>query len=278
MRKIALVGTAESGSQAPYDDESWEIWGVAMRAAYVTRATRWYEVHRLEGEPQDWADNWREQIKIFSHDLDFWMIYPEPDLGPRIRQFPCEHIIRRFGTYFLTSSFAWMFAHAIDELRPYGGEPVEGELAFYGVNMEYGTEYVHQRTGFQHFLGIARLLGIPITRLASSGLAFEPVPYPMWQDDPLLNKLDLRQTESRKKISEYDESIRHTRAMIAQTRAVIEEIQSMQSPEWDASKRLVELHKRYDALMDTSSSLSKDIVHWTAVEEEQSWLRAYLSP
>jgi hypothetical protein len=165
-----------------------------------------------------------------------------------------------------------MMAMAIDELRPLNKEPVEGELAIYGVDMEYGTEYAQQRAGFRHFIEVARILGIPVTRLNSTGLSYEPVPYPMWQDDPLLCKLELRQSLSRRKLDELDVTIRHTRTMIAQNKAVIEALGKYAN----TADEIERLETELADLMQCSAAISKDIVHWTAVNEEQDWLHGYL--
>lgn len=280
VRKIAFVGTASSGAKAPYDDPSWEIWGVSARASYVTRATRWFEIHRLAGEPQDWANAWRQSVRSFSHDVELMMIYPERDLGPRVTQYPVDRIVQRFGSFFLTSTFAWQLALAIDEVRPIGGEPVPAEFFTCGVDMEYGTEWAQQRQGFRHFIALARFAGIKVDMLASTGLSYEPVPYPMWQDDPLLNKLELRQTETQKKLQTLNESLRRTRTLLAQNRAVRDELatQMVDSVEETFNKRLVELDNEHQQLLATSASLSKEIVHWDAINSEQDWLADYLRP
>jgi hypothetical protein len=276
MRRIALVGTASSGCRAPYHDTSWEIWGVSARAAYVTRANRWFELHRLDGEPEDWANKWRETLKGFARDIpEVIMMYPEPGLAPKVTAYPFDRITARFGTYFMTSTFAWMMALALDELRPVDGKAVDGEIAIYGVDMEYGTEYRQQRSGFRHFIDVARVMGVPVTRLADGGLAFEPVPYPMWQDDPLLAKVTLRQGSTKSKIETLNESLRATRTLIAQNKAVIAELDN---PAKDPVERRAYLAKETDKLLATSAQLSKDVVHWTAIDEEQSWLADYLQP
>ena len=247
-----------------------------MRAAYVTRATRWFELHRLDGETKAWAEQWRKAIRVFSHDVELIMFYPEPDLGPHVSTYPHERITARFGTYFMTSSFAWMMALAIDELRPLNGDPIDGEIAIFGVEMEYGTEYRQQRAGFRHFIDLAKVLGIKVTVMASGGLAYEPVPYPFWQDDPLLNKLELRSEDTRNKITTFDESIRHTRTMIAQNRAVMLEVELSKKKGYRRAKRMEELNKETEALLQMSAQLSKDIVMAEAANEEQQWLSDYL--
>lgn len=279
-RKIWLIGTASSGADAPYDDPSWEIWGVSARASYVTRATRWFELHRLEGEPRDWADRWRETMKTFTADVELLMFYPEYDLGPNVKPYPYDWIVGRFGTYFMTSTFAWMMALAIDELRPPSRPSVPGRIGFSGVDMEYGTEYREQRAGFHHFIDMCRILRIPVTRLADSGLSFEPVPYPLWQDDPLLAKLTKRRDETARQLEEYNNSQRLTQQMIAQNRILEQELRQIQTngKGYDVAARLAALEKENVNLTQTSQKLSADIVALNGRWDEQNWLKSYLTP
>lgn len=280
MRKIALVGTASSGGAAPYNDPSWEIWGVSARAPYVTRANRWFELHRLDGEPPEWAASWRAEMRRFTVDIpDVLMFWPEP-VAPKVSLYPKERIVERFGSYFMTSSFAWMMALAIDEMVPRGqvAKPGQAEIGIWGVDMEYGTEYRQQRVGFRHFIDLADSLGVTVTRLVSGGLVWEPTPYPFWQDDALVNKLDLRNRHTKTQIEKFDKSLASTRTLIAQDVAVLEEIQRMKQADYDPDARLASVQKELDGLMQTSANLSKDIVHWTAVDETERWFQDYLQP
>ena len=278
MRKIAMVGTASSGSGAPYKDESWEIWGVSCRAAYVTRATRWFELHRLFGEPEEWTESWRESIKVFSDDVDLYMLYPEPELGPNVVQYPYERIVDRFGTYFMTSTFSWMMALAIDEMAPVGEIAKDCEIGIWGVEMEYGTEYRQQRAGLRHFIDLATGLGIHVTRLAAGGLVYEPVPYPLWQDDPLLCKLEQRNKQTRIRLDQYDRSIRAARSLITQDRAILDEIEKSRKKGYRRAERKAFLEREIDGLLESSANLSRSIVEQEGVNEEQRWLKDYLSP
>jgi len=270
-RKIALVGTADSGELAPIDDPSWEIWGVGGRREWMTRATRWYEVHRLAGNSETWVETWRKQALSFNGEVDVYMHYPESGFG-RVLAYPVDHIMQRFGTHFLTSSFAWMMAHAIDEMCPQGGVSLAGEIAIYGVDMEGGHEYRAQRSGFHHFMDLARVLGVRMTRLASSGISYEPIPYPMWQDDPLLNKLDKRQVHARDELSRLDETIPWTKTMIAQNEAVLAALKS----DHDAST-IERIEKETATLNETLQVMRDQLIAWSALETEQQWLRDYLT-
>src|SRR5688572_15351015 len=48
MRKVALLGFAESYAHAPFDDPSVEIHGINELHRYLPRWDRWYELHRRE--------------------------------------------------------------------------------------------------------------------------------------------------------------------------------------------------------------------------------------
>lgn len=279
-RKIALVGTTDSGKLAPLDDDTWEIWGVGGRREWMTRANRWYEVHRLAGESEKWVENWQEQARSFDGKTDIFMHYPESGFGERVFAYPVDRIMARFGTYFMTSSFSWMMAAAIDELCPEGGDSVPGEIAIYGIDMEAGAEYLQQRAGLHHFIDLARVMGIRITRLASSGISCEPIPYPMWQDDPLLNKLDKRQVEARDKLVSYDEAKTRTMMMIAQNEAAIAVLNKYAVPvalPAESRKEIERLEKETAALNSTLRTLEDDLILWSGVESEQQWLRDYLA-
>jgi len=277
MRKIAMIGTAPSAEEAPFRDESYEIWGVASRMKYVTRADRWFELHRLDGEPESFQQHWRRDLKVWSSEVDLYMLYPEPDLGPSVINYPYDSIVDRFGTFFMTSSFSWMMALAIDELRPRNGEPVDGSIGIWGVDMEYGTEYSHQRVGFRHFIEIARLLGIPVSRFANTGLSFEPVPYPIWQDDPLLSKITKRGEDNNAKLEDSEESLKRTHTMIAQNRMAIEEL-SKPLLKKERLNRVAFLERELAGLLEESSKLSVDIVHCCAVKAELDYLLDYINP
>jgi post-segregation antitoxin (ccd killing protein) len=143
--------------------------------------------------------------------------------------------------------------------------------------MEYATEYREQRTGFRHFIDLARVMGIEVTRLANSGLSFEPVPYPFIQDDPLLNKLSLRQRQTKMQLNNWNESLRLTRTMIAQNEAVISILKEQEKTD-KVTKKIESLEKEKAELLKTSANLSKDITIAEGAHQEQSWLKDYLHP
>lgn len=295
-RKIALLGTAPSGEHAPFRDLSWEIWGVSARCHYVTRADRWFEIHRLAGEPPEWAENWRKDIKrwLDTDQIPLYMIWPE-DLGPTVKQYPVQDIVGRFGSFFMTSTFAWMAAMAISELcpivdgRPTIAEP-GSEIGVWGVDMEYGTEYRDQRAGIRHFLELCKQLGIQTRKLVTGGLTYEPIPYPMWQDDPLLNKLKHRYENASGEASRATENLHEIRADYNKALGAIAEIKLMtETPKLPADEdgdakpynfveRLEHLESLLKAKAELGDKFQTNKTACQAIMGEQEWLMDYLKP
>lgn len=281
-RKIAMVGTAASRLKAPFADESYEIWGVGGRGS-EPRATRWYELHSLRAEPDEWVAAWCKQLReVVTRDCDLYMIYPRADCGPRVKQFPTERILARFGSFHLTSSFSWMMAQAIDELVPVGNAAPPGSLIeIWGVDMEYGTEYAQQRAGFRAFISIAHALGITVLRPAESGLSYDPVPYPMWQDDPMLSKVSLIIGRIKRAMAGKDDDLRKIRSMIAQNRAVTDELQrwiATGSVPAGLNDRVAVLAKETETLLQSSANISREIALLEGQSEAYHHWRDYIQP
>ena len=265
-RKIALVGTSGSEQFAPVDDSSWEIWTVGRAAESIKRSDRWYELHRNEGNGQEWVDLLKEISS--SVDGEIWSIYPLPGIDKDVHQFPVDEMIQRFGSYFMTSSFSWMMALAISEL-----DGIQGEIAIYGADMEYGTEYESQRDGFRHFIELARFAGIYVTRLASAGLSYEPIPYPMRIDDPLLNKLDMRQVETLKQCLFYAQEVEKAQISFREQTAVIAALEKFPGTE----EAIEAAQKELVILTEQLQIFQVRLGQHEAVELDQQWLRNYLS-
>lgn len=277
-KKVAIVGTAPSGINAPFEDKSWDIWGCGLRAGHVCRASRWYELHRLDGEPRPWAIEWRKAMKDWPQDCPIYMFYPEPDLGKEVTKFDPQPLIAKYGTFFMTSSFSWMIAQAIEEGYT--------EISLWGVDMEYGTEYRQQRVGLRHFIETAKLLGVNVTRVATSGIAYEPVPYPFWQDDPLLAKLDLRLRKSKELRQEAELTRDGMRVKLERNRGKVEILKELEKDstkeDFVLSTWLSEATQRCSRYIDGMQSALIDataqIHKYEGSMEEIQWCEDYLRP
>lgn len=263
-RKVAIVGTAPNSIAAPFDDPSWEIWGVGFRGAHVTRATRWYEIHNLalEKDGKDWPplfDKW-------AADCDVWMFFPDqlPNVKEKCRQYPVKFILDRHSPRFLSSSFAWMFAHALHAHEL--GEDKVDEIGVWGVDMEGGTEYEEQRAGCFHFIEIAKMLGVNVRLVTSGGLAYVPPPYPFSKDDPVAEKLKLKREALEAEKAKYDQMGADARQRMAYLQGQIEFIGTLRDKFVDADERIAKVAAAR-AIVEKANVLSQH-----ALAEIKGWL------
>lgn len=260
-RKVAIVGTAQSSARAPINDPSWSIWGVGYRGDHITRCDRWFEIHRLDALKD--GPEWRPLLRKWAKDCELVMFWPEK-LGPKVMQYPVEKIKQRFGTYFMTSSLAWMLALAIDE---HDTNPI-AEIGVWGVDMEFGTEYREQRDGMRHFLALARFAGIPTRLQVDGGIVYEPVPYPFWMDDPLTNKLKLRKEVAEGEIAQRERVIKASERRLAHLDGILST-----NPK-DRDK----IDRERDALRRAEPSLREEVRFYKGALEEIVWSQDYLRP
>lgn len=164
--KVALVGTAPSSRLlAPYHDPSWKIWACSPGNMNVLpRVDAWYEIHgnllwpenKHYGEPYI---NWLKTLTI--------PVYMQgQDLVPNALTFPKEALVKEFGPYFFTSSFAWMLAKAMMD----GAK----EIMLYGIDMASRDEYILQRPGAFYFFMEAKRRGVKVSAPYESDIMQPP--------------------------------------------------------------------------------------------------------
>lgn len=144
-KQVCILGTAETLKEAPFDDPTWEMWGVAsiIGHAYLKRIDRLLELH----EP----DNWRlrlAEINAIGKPVWMWKHYPEVPLS---EPFPIDELTTKFRRYF-TNSISFLIAEAIRQEYT--------DIALFGVHMATATEYASQRPSCEYFLGFAEAKGI----------------------------------------------------------------------------------------------------------------------
>lgn len=182
--KIALLGSAPSSlGLAPFSDPDFKIWACSPGTySQLPRCDEFFELHRWEpGEigkaatQKPWFSP--EYVMWMAQQKRVWMHQPVPEI-PNSVAIPVEEITKRYGTFFFTSSIAFMIAGAIDDIvgsRETRTEPEEDVIALYGVDMAANEEYGYQRAGCQHFLCLAADMGITVIVPPESDL-MRPMP------------------------------------------------------------------------------------------------------
>jgi len=163
--KIAIVGGAPSTEMlAPFDDSSWDIWVLGVRANIYSRVDRIFEIHEDLGQRQDKTPV-KDRKNAFDADYCKKLVALErrlivgdsfPIESGNVTKFPYQEAIELFGSQYLTSSCAYMMAYAILMDAT--------EIALYGIDMAVDDdEYFYQRPCMEAWIGFAKGRGIKVT-------------------------------------------------------------------------------------------------------------------
>ena len=169
--RVAIVGTAESWIQTPWNDTGLYITSLndAYRRPGFVRADAWFDFHPLDHfyYPPDGSDHpvfahqvppgyycrpkthleWlqKQMVPVYLHP-DYQAQHPDAANWPHARAFPRAEIEAHYGRYF-TSSPAWMMAlYMMQGCR---------DFAIYGIHLATEHEYREQRPGFEFLIGRA---------------------------------------------------------------------------------------------------------------------------
>lgn len=240
--KIAILGSAPSSLRlAPFGDPSWKIWGCSPGVySQCPRANAWFELHRWEpgiiGVPasqKQWFSpeyvGW--MAKMGAQGAAVWMYEPVPEI-PNSRRLPIEDLQEKYGTYFFTSSIAWMIACAIEDILEERAhiaalgqaKDQPDAIALYGIDMAATEEYGYQRAGCQHFLLLAADLGIQIVVPPESDL-LQPMPlYGICESSPYWIKMTERKREIGARIQQAQANLQAITNELHFCRGVMEDI------------------------------------------------------
>ncbi len=237
--KVAIVGAAPSSRDlAPYDDQSWEIWGCSpSNREKFPRLTSWFElhdVHFLKSEKHKaWAAPYSDWLKAQTCRV---VMQCENDIAPQAFIYPWDKVkaLCPHGGLMLTSSIAEQIALCI----------VEGvsEIAIYGVDMAADSEWAYELPGCQVWIARARERGIKVTVPDDSSLD-RPIPvYGLDDATPMARKLREQSAE-----------------MVARRKVIADELNAI-----DARKaQLLREHYTMDGAIEGTNWIRKTFVSWS---------------
>lgn len=156
-QKLVILGTATNRVEAPYDDKDVVIWGTGgtVNAPGVKRVDAIFELH-----PKRY---WKQEkvLKILNQYKGHILMQDHYEEIPNSVRYPIEKVREEFYTetmgpcLYVTNTVAYMFMMAY----------LEGfcEIETYGVYMEHETEYDHQRTNLEYYIGYLIAKGLKVT-------------------------------------------------------------------------------------------------------------------
>jgi hypothetical protein len=220
--KIALIGTAPSSRMlAPFNDPSWKIWACSPGNQNVfPRVDAWFELH---GTNLLWPANehygrpyieWLKQQK-------FPIYMQDQRLVPNAITYPKDEMLKEFGPYFFTSSFAWMMALAMKM----GAK----EVALFGIDMASKDEYILQRSGGHYFIVEGARRGCKVWAPFESDIMQPPSLYGYSDVGPLLRKVLAREEEIKGRIAPMKQQIESMTKNVTYLEGALEDLDYMKT-------------------------------------------------
>jgi hypothetical protein len=216
--KVAIVGTQPSSRMlAPWGDPTWTIWGTSPgNMGMMPRVDAWFEMHANFLWPQ-YAKAYGEQYVKWLNEQTFPIVAQDQKLIKKAIAYPLFDMIRKFGPYFFTSTFAYAMAYAV----AVGAE----EIGMYGVDMSSRGEYIVQRPGGYYFIQRAREAGIKVTIPQESDLEQPPPLYGYSDASDFGRKQATRRFEVDERISQLEQQINQGNQQLAYLKGAKEDIQ-----------------------------------------------------
>lgn len=185
-RTVALVGlAATSCSLAPYQHEDVELWSMneAHAFTWMTRATRWFQVHHTQFYTRQVAKRnvvgHYDWLKANEWDIPIYMQYYHAEI-PKSRAYPLKEVCDLFFKNIYVgekhpknfySSLDYMIGIALLE----GRQGIKKEKRFnrieiYGFEMSADSEYVEQRASANFWIAMAAANGVEVWMPEGCGL------------------------------------------------------------------------------------------------------------
>lgn len=162
-RKVAIVGFAEtSWKLAPWDDPTWEIWGLNGLHKVIKwndRITRWFQIHSKNSVFGEGKGGGKEHVEFLKQlKIPVYMTRHYDEIPTSIA-YPLKEICEWFSIGrnnerhpYLSNSISEMLALLAYEIIM--GEREVDEVGVWGVDMAHSTEWGYQKPSCEFYLGI----------------------------------------------------------------------------------------------------------------------------
>jgi len=194
-RKVAILGFGRTVKDCPWQDPSWELWGMNgfWRAAEpdfgITapeeRYALWFDLHTIEytreyGRRAGFGE--RQELWLQGkHPFPILML-DESEAFPCVKRFPIELVLARTQRDYMTSTVAHMLAYALAQ------EDI-AEIGLWGIDLVHDTEYSDQRPCAEYWIGRLESAGIKVSIHSDSALLKQRHRYGYEEQHPLIDEL-----------------------------------------------------------------------------------------
>ena len=189
-KKVAICGTAPSVTEAPFNDNEFDIWGVAhcLFLQPVTRLDAIFELHK--------KDIWVKDNAPYQRFPNATIIFQEKDEKyPNSMRYPVNEMLAKYvvnegyqgQSPYASSSLPFMVWAALEM----GYE----EIHFYGIHLQMTEEYFYQRPCLEYWIGVAKGMGKKVYMSPAADLLKFAYIYGYQEQEGQVKQLMARKTE-----------------------------------------------------------------------------------
>ena len=167
MVNLIILGMGPSRTDCPFDAETWGVnTGYRQIAQQSGRLDKLFICHR--DQEYDWEGdpifNWDEKNTLVDAGVEIVSLFKLKHIK-KFTRMPFKDMIKRFKTDYYSDTICYMIAYALylnTRINDKGllelVEPMR--IRMYGVDMHTRDEYATERGGIEHFVAIARTIGV----------------------------------------------------------------------------------------------------------------------
>lgn len=167
-KKVAIVGKASNSQMlAPFEDSSWQIWGLSNAYMEIPKWDVWFELHDWEYHRRINPEHYQWLLKDHGKPV---YAFEDNYHGSKAIKFPLNEVMGMFGDLFnnnpkfsyWTNSPSYMMGLAILQGATH--------IGLWGIDMAMNDEYAYQRPSCELMIGFALAKGIRVTVPPESSL------------------------------------------------------------------------------------------------------------
>jgi hypothetical protein len=221
-KSVCILGTASTMKQAPFEDETFDMWGVSSLTENpeCKRLDRTFELH-----PRRYFGQLPVMVRLSKYKGPIYMQEHFEDI-PNSVAYPREEVKAMFyldamgENLFVTNTITWMILLAL-----YEGYQ---DIALFGVHMAHDTEYRYQAPSCSWALGIIQgyiLSGKPYTLHIPDESELLKARYEYGFDEPseLMLEMDTRRKRLLAGVEEADKKLKALELSKARTEGAAQE-------------------------------------------------------
>jgi len=168
-KKIAIIGKASNSLMlAPFEDPSWQIWGLSNAYNDIPKWDVWFELHDWEYHRRINPDHYHWLME--DHGKPIYAFEDNYHDAPWAKKFPIDDLKGMFGSLFNGNPVFKYWTNSPSYMMGLAMLQGATHIGIWGVDMVMNDEYAYQRPSCELMIGACLAKGIAITIPSESSL------------------------------------------------------------------------------------------------------------